>query len=80
VLVLDDNPDMVTGLTMLLQASGLRVTAAQEGAAALQAARAERPRPDVILMDIGLPRMDGYQIAEQLRKEVGYDFRGLSAI
>ena len=67
VLVADDNPDTAAGLTRLLRASGYRVTTTGDGPAALELARAERP--DVILMDIGLPGMDGYQVAEQLRKE-----------
>ena len=67
VLVVDDNRDGAAGLTKLLRASGYRVTTASDGPAALEAARAERP--DVILTDIGLPGMDGYRLAEQLRKE-----------
>jgi PAS domain S-box-containing protein len=78
VLVADDNPDTAAGLTKLLQASGYRVTTAGDGLEALEAARAERP--EVILMDIGLPGMDGYRIAEQLRKEKGCENAVLIAI
>lgn len=78
MLVADDNPDTAAGLTKLLQASGYRVTTAGDGLEALEAARAERP--EVILMDIGLPGMDGYRIAEQLRKEKGCENAVLIAI
>jgi PAS domain S-box-containing protein len=78
VLVADDNPDTAAGLTKLLHASGYRVTTAGDGLAALEAARVERP--EVILMDIGLPGMDGYRIAEQLRKEKGCENAVLIAI
>jgi PAS domain S-box-containing protein len=70
VLVVDDNRDAAAGLTRLLQASGFRVTTVADGTAALPAARADRP--DVILMDIGLPGMDGYRVAEQLRNDASH--------
>jgi PAS domain S-box-containing protein len=67
VLVADDNRDTADGLMKLLQASGYRVTTAHDGPSAVEAARAARP--EVILMDIGLPGLDGYRVAEQLREE-----------
>ena len=78
MLVVDDNRDTAVGLTKLLRASGYRVTTADDGPAALEAARAERP--EVILMDIGLPGMDGYRVAEQLRNEEGLHATLLIAI
>ena len=69
VLLADDNPDTAAGMTELLRASGHRVTTTGDGLSALESARAERP--EVILLDIGLPRMDGYQVARKLRAEVG---------
>ncbi len=78
VLVVDDSDDTVAGMEKLLQASGYRVTTARDGHTALQAARGERP--GVILMDIGLPGIDGYKVAEQLRKETGFDGVTLIAI
>jgi PAS domain S-box-containing protein len=67
VLVVDDNLDTATGMTKLLGASGYRVTTAHDGPTALDVARAERP--DVILIDIGLPGMDGYRVTQELRKD-----------
>jgi two-component system CheB/CheR fusion protein len=69
VLVAEDNPDTAAGLTKVLLASGTRVTTARDGPTVLEVARNERP--DVILMDIGLPGIDGYTVAEQLRREEG---------
>ena len=71
VLVADDNDDTVAGMTRLLEASGYRVTTARDGPAALESARAQQP--DIILMDIGLPGIDGYNVADQLRREKGFD-------
>jgi PAS domain S-box-containing protein len=70
VLVVDDNLDTATGLTKLLDATGYRVRMVHDGLSALEAARAERP--DVILMDIGLPGMDGYLVAQELRKDEAF--------
>jgi CheY-like chemotaxis protein len=69
VLVVDDNLDTATGMAKLLGASGYRVTTAHDGPTALDVAWAERP--DVILIDIGLPGMDGYRVTQELRKDEG---------
>jgi CheY-like chemotaxis protein/two-component sensor histidine kinase len=78
VLVVDDNRDTVAGMTRLLRASGYRVTAADDGSAGLEAARTDRP--DVILMDIGLPGMDGYALARELRRDEAFKDAVLIAI
>ena len=62
----------------LLHMFGHHVISAGDGLTAIQNARIERP--DVVLMDIGLPGMDGYQVAEQLRKENGCEGALLVAI
>jgi PAS domain S-box-containing protein len=67
VLVVDDNVDMAQGLARLLTQLGHTVTMAHDGHAALAAAR--RIRPEVIVLDIGLPGLDGYSVAEALRRE-----------
>jgi PAS domain S-box-containing protein len=67
ILVVDDNCDTADGLSRLLHASGFQVTTAENAPTALAALRAERA--DVLLMDIGLPGMDGYMLAEELRKD-----------
>ncbi len=67
VLVVDDNVDAAESLAMLLRYSGHEVRAVHTGPRALQAAQAESP--DVILLDIGLPGMDGYEVARRLREQ-----------
>ncbi|MEO5989658.1 MAG: ATP-binding protein [Candidatus Eisenbacteria bacterium] len=66
VLVVDDQVDTVMGISLLLDASGHEIRTAHDGVAAVQAAL-ECP-PDVVLLDIGLPRLNGYEVAKQLRQ------------
>jgi PAS domain S-box-containing protein len=67
VLVVDDNVDTANGMARLLTFSGHEVRVAHNGKEALVVAREHRP--EVMLLDIGLPGMDGYEVAEQLRAE-----------
>jgi two-component system CheB/CheR fusion protein len=67
ILVVDDNADGLETLAMLLELSGHEVRTASDGPGALTAA--SEFRPDVILLDIGLPGMDGYEVAGRLRTD-----------
>jgi len=67
VLVVDDNPDGGDSLVALLNLHGYRATLAGDGPAALEMA-ANDP-PDVVLLDIGLPGMDGYEVCRRMRKK-----------
>jgi signal transduction histidine kinase/ActR/RegA family two-component response regulator len=67
MLVVDDNVDATETLGMLLTNSGHEVRMAHDGPAALKAALEFRPQ--VVLLDIGLPEMDGYQVAQQIRQQ-----------
>ena len=67
VLVADDEPDFVTLLTARLRANGYEVVAAQDGEEAL--AQIRRERPDVVLLDILLPKMDGLKVLREIRRE-----------
>ena len=69
ILVVDDNRDAVDSLEMLLRMMGADVHSALDGAGALQAIAAHRPA--VVLLDIGLPDMDGYEVARRARKQPG---------
>jgi PAS domain S-box-containing protein len=69
ILVVDDNVDTARGMARLLKLTGHDVATAHSGPEAIEAARAHRP--DVILLDIGLPGMDGYEVAKRLRQEPG---------
>jgi CheY-like chemotaxis protein len=66
VLVVDDNPDSADSLALLLGMWGHDVRVANDGPAALAAAEAHGP--DVVLLDIGLPGMSGYDVARALRE------------
>jgi CheY-like chemotaxis protein len=66
ILIVDDSPDAVTTMKLLLEVRGHEPRTASDGPEAL-AIFAEF-RPQVILLDIGLPGMDGYEIAKRVRK------------
>jgi PAS domain S-box-containing protein len=65
LLVVDDNDDAAMMLSMLLEASGYQVSSENGSRAGLSRALADRP--DVCLLDIGLPDMDGYELARRIR-------------
>src|SRR6185503_5371201 len=66
ILIVDDNRDSADALAWLLQSIGHDARAAYDGPSALLAA--ERHLPDVIIQDLGMPQMDGYEIARRLRE------------
>lgn len=66
LLVVDDNRDAAESMSMLLEMWGHEVAFAYDGPSAL--ATAERLQPEAVLLDIGLPGMDGYEVAERLRE------------
>ncbi len=68
VLVADDNVDAAESLAILLRLSGHRVSVAHDGHDALRLASHERP--DVVVLDIGMPGLNGYEVARSLRREV----------
>jgi signal transduction histidine kinase len=65
ILVADDNPDARESLAALLALSGHEVFRAQDGSDALQSA--ERYRPHIALLDIGMPHANGYEVARRIR-------------
>ncbi len=67
VLVVDDNLDLVRSLGLMLDLKGFEVQTASDGPTAIEAAR--RFHPQAILLDIGLPGMNGYEAAQHLRQE-----------
>ena len=67
ILVADDNADMRAYLTRLLTAQGWQVEAVGDGEAALAAVR--RRRPDLVLTDVMMPRLDGFQLLRALRRD-----------
>ncbi len=71
VLVVDDDQDTVTLLRFVLEEEGFTVLTAEDGFAALRAL--ERARPGLMLMDLHMPGMDGWQLAEEVRRLYGAD-------
>jgi CheY-like chemotaxis protein len=67
VLVVDDNADSAESLALLLEMSGHRVFTAHDGEAAIHAA--DTHRPDVVLLDIGLPKMNGHDVCRYIRAQ-----------
>jgi CheY-like chemotaxis protein len=69
VLIVDDNEDAANSLAMILELGGHVTASVYTAAEALQ--RAAAFRPDVVLLDIGLPGMDGYEVALKMRELPG---------
>jgi CheY-like chemotaxis protein len=69
ILVVDDNPDVVETTTMLLQAWGHRTFSAHDGASGLALVVSETPH--AVLMDLGMPRIDGFEMARRIRELPG---------
>jgi CheY-like chemotaxis protein len=66
IVVVDDNDDAASSLATLLELSGHHVRTAPDGPRALDECRTRQP--DVVLLDIGLPGMDGYEVARRLKE------------
>jgi CheY-like chemotaxis protein len=67
ILVADDNQDAADSLAMILEMGGHEVRVARDGRAALSLAQTFRP--DTALLDIGMPQLNGYEVAQALRRE-----------
>lgn len=67
ILLVDDNSDSAESLALLLGYQGYEVRTAGDGPAAIETARSFRP--EAVFLDIGLPGMDGYEVARRLRAE-----------
>jgi CheY-like chemotaxis protein len=66
ILIVDDNEDGAESLAMLLQLAGHETQKAHDGIEAVEIT--ERFRPDAVLLDIGLPRLDGYEVCRRIRE------------
>ena len=69
LMVVDDNRDAAETLALLLESQGHTVDVQNDPRAALE--RADRVHPDVFILDIGMPHLDGYELAERLRQRPG---------
>lgn len=71
VLVVDDSQDGADSLGLILQALGAQASVAYDGESAL--ALLDSFKPDIILLDIGMPGMNGYDVARRIRAERAFD-------
>jgi two-component system alkaline phosphatase synthesis response regulator PhoP len=67
ILIADDEPNIVISLEYLLQREGFDVLVARDGQEALDAVA--RRRPDLVLLDVMLPRLSGYEVCQRLRED-----------
>jgi len=67
ILVVDDNRDAAASLSLLLELDGHAIVTVHDGLAAYAAAEAHRP--EVALIDLGLPQMDGYELCRRIREQ-----------
>jgi DNA-binding response OmpR family regulator len=67
VLVVDDEPEIVKMVAKIMEARGHRVTLARDGQEALDAV--VRERPDVMILDLNLPKMDGFEVCKRLKTD-----------
>ena len=65
ILVVDDNPDSALSMAMMLSIMGHDTRTAHDGESAVETA--ETFLPDVVLLDIGLPKLNGYEVAQRIR-------------
>ncbi len=70
ILVVDDDPDLVESITMKLESSNFRVTKAYDGVEAWE--RIKEDRPDLILLDVMMPRKDGYVVCDEIKRDDQY--------
>lgn len=70
VLVVDDDPDLVESITMKLESNNFHVTKAYDGVEAWE--RIKEDRPDLIILDVMMPRKDGYVVCDEIKKDDQY--------
>ncbi len=73
VLIVDDEPNIVLSLEFLMQQQGYETCVARDGDEAL--AEVERFRPDLVLLDVMLPRRDGFEVCQRLRADGWSDLK-----
>jgi PAS domain S-box-containing protein len=78
LLVVDDNTDAADSLAMLLRLQGHEVRVAHDGPSALTLVKGYRP--ELVFLDIGMPGMDGYEVARRLRQQPGFENVRLAAL
>lgn len=75
ILVVEDDPDIVEALKMILERRGYQVLTAREGVEGLACLKAEKP--DLIILDLLMPKMDGFAVLKELRERRWSQFRDI---
>ncbi len=75
ILVVDDDPDIREALTMILEAKGYQVVSAGDGVEGLANLKAERP--DLMILDLLMPKMDGFAVCKELQDPRWAKFRDI---
>lgn len=73
ILIVDDEPNIVISLEFILAQSGFETAVARDGDEALE--ELERFRPHLVLLDVMMPRRDGYEVCQTMRATAGQDLR-----
>ncbi len=71
ILIVDDEPNIVISLEFLMQREGFETAVAPDGEAALAALG--RERPDLVILDLMLPRMNGFDVCQRIREDPRYE-------
>ena len=75
ILVVDDDPDILEALTITLEAQGYQVVTAKDGIDGLATLKAEKP--DLMILDLLMPKMDGFAVCKELRDPRWSKFKGI---
>ena len=75
ILVVDDDPDILDALSMILESKGYQVVTAQDGIEGLASLKAEKP--DVMILDLLMPKMDGFAVCKELQDPRWSKYRGV---
>ncbi len=70
ILIVDDDPDLVEAVSIILENKGYEVVAAYDGVEGLKKARTENP--DLIVLDVMMPNKDGYEVCKELKADEKY--------
>lgn len=75
ILAVDDDPDILDALTLILESKGYEVVGARNGLEALERIREEQP--DLMILDLLMPKMDGFEVYKRLQQPEWSKFKGM---
>ncbi len=78
ILIVDDDPDMRDALTIILESQDYEIVTAQDGLEALATLKAEKP--DLMLLDLLMPKMDGFAVLKELQDERWDKYRNIPIV